>query len=151
MEALFEAQLAGRRGGRLTIIAPGGGIVREMAAQPATPAQDVVLTIDARIQRIAEEALGEQAGAAVVMDPRTHEILAMASYPRFDPNAFVRGLTAEEFQDYVENPLQPFVNRPVEQLYPPGSTFKVVTLAAGLEAGGFDQDSQLDCPAGGPA
>ena len=147
VEALFEAQLAGRRGGRLTIIAPGGGIVREMAAQPATPAQDVVLTIDARIQRIAEEALGEQAGAAVVMDPRTHEILALASYPRFDPNAFVRGLTAEEFQDYVENPLQPFVNRPVEQLYPPGSTFKVVTLAAGLEAGGFDQDSQLDCPA----
>ena len=147
VEATFEQELAGRRGGRLTIIEPGGGIVREMASVPAEASRDVYLTIDVRIQEIAEFALADRTGAVVVMDPRSDEILALVSYPRFDPNAFVRGLTEEEFTLYFEDPEQPFLNRPTERLYPPGSTFKVVTLAAGLEAGGFDETSRLDCPA----
>ena len=118
-----------------------------MASVPAEASRDVYLTIDVRIQEIAEFALADRTGAVVVMDPRSDEILALVSYPRFDPNAFVRGLTEEEFTLYFEDPEQPFLNRPTERLYPPGSTFKVVTLAAGLEAGGFDETSRLDCPA----
>ncbi len=147
VEAIFEDELAGQRGGLLTIIGPGGSLVREIAARSMDPAQDVYLTIDVRVQRIAEFALEDRAGAIVVLDPRSQELLALASYPRFDPNAFIRGLTDEEFTRYFEDELQPFVNRPVERLYPPGSVFKVVTLAAGLEAGGFDAASRLDCPA----
>ena len=147
VESTFERQLAGTRGGRLTIIGPGGGVTREMAAMPSQPSQDMYLTIDVRIQRIAELVLADQAGAVVVMDPRTNEILALASFPRFDPNAFVRGLTEEEFTLYFEDQEQPFLNRPTERLYPPGSTFKVVTLAAALEVGGYDETSRIDCPA----
>ena len=147
VEAIFEQELAGKRGGRLTIISPDGQVVREIAAQALLPSRDVYLTLDTRIQRVAEAALGEETGAVVVMDPRTKELLALASYPRFDPNAFIRGLTQEEFALYFEDERQPFVNRTAERLYPPGSIFKVVTLAAGLEAGGFDEQARLDCPA----
>ena len=146
-EAEFEAVLAGERGGRLTIISPDGQIVREMAVQEMVPARDVFLSLDMRIQRVAELALGEEPGAVVVMDPRSNELLALASFPRFDPNAFIRGLTEEEFTLYFEDELQPFINRTTESLYPPGSTFKIVTMAAALEAGGFDEESRLDCPA----
>ena len=92
VEAAFEEALAGKRGGRLTIVGPGGAIVREIATVAAEPSRDVHLTIDMRIQRIAEFSLDDRDGAVVVMDPRNGEILALASYPRFDPNAFVRGL-----------------------------------------------------------
>ncbi len=146
-EAIFETALAGERGGRLTIIGPTGEVRRVIAEREATPARDIYLSIDVRVQRIAEATLGEQAGAAVAMDLATHQILAMASYPRFNPNDFVMGLTEEQFREYFENDLLPFVNRPAEKTYPPGSTFKVVTLAAALESGGFDVEDRINCPA----
>ena len=146
-EAIFEAELAGERGGRLTVIAPNGQVVREIAQREAVPARDLILTIDVRIQRIVEATLGEELGAVVAMDLRSNEVLALASYPRFDPNAFIRGLTEEEFSLYFEDERQPFVNRTSEQLYPPGSTFKVVTLAAALEVAGLEPFARRDCPA----
>ena len=146
-EAIFEAELAGRRGGRLTIISSDGRVVREIATRAPVPALDVYLSIDVRIQRIAEAQLGEDPGAVVALDPRTNEILALTSYPRVDPNAFIRGLTDEELELYFEDARQPFVNRAVEQLYPPGSTFKIVTLAAAVESGLYDASTRLDCPA----
>ena len=146
-EAEFETVLAGERGGRLTVISTDGQVIREMAVQEMLPARDVFLSLDMRIQQVAELALGEEPGAVVVMDPRSSELLALASFPRFDPNAFIRGLTEEEFTLYFEDELQPFINRTTESLYPPGSTFKIVTMAAGLEAGGFDEESRIDCPA----
>ena len=147
IEAIFEPQLAGTRGGSLTILSPDGRVVREIATRPAVAAQDVWLTIDARVQRVAELALGDRPGAVVALDPRNGEILAMASFPTFEPDAFVRGLTEEEFSRYFEDPLLPFTNRPSERLYPPGSTFKVVTEAAGLEVGGYTPESRISCPA----
>ena len=146
VEAIFERELSGGRGGRLTIVAPGGEVVRELAARSAQPGRDVVLTLDLRMQRVAEAALADQPGAIVAMDPRSNEILALASYPRFDPNAFIDGLTEEEFELYFENPLQPFINRAVEQTYAPGSIFKVITFAAALESG-RKPDDRISCPA----
>jgi len=72
-------------------------------------------------------------------------VLALASYPRFDPNAFIRGLSGEEFNSLTNNPRQPFLHRPLLATYPPGSTFKVVTTAAGLERGGFSPSSTIHC------
>ena len=147
VEALFQAELAGEREGRLTIIEPSGTVVRELAIREMVPAMDVWLNIDVRVQQLAEAALGEEAGAVVALDPVDGSVVALVSFPRFDPNAFVRQLTDEEFEQYFENPLQPFVNRSTEAVYPPGSTFKIVTLAAALEAGGFEPSDQIDCPA----
>ena len=148
-EAILEPELAGRRGGRLTIIDENGVVTREIVARPPEAALDVYLTIDVRIQRLAELALGEKPGAVIVMDPRDGEILAMASFPRYDPNLFVPPRSAEAIAPYLEDEdeLFPFVNRPTEQLYPPGSTFKVVTLAAAVEGAGLEPSQRLDCPA----
>ncbi len=146
VEALFEADLAGQRGGQLAIIAPGGRIVREIAKRDSVAALDVWLNIDVRVQALAEAALGNEAGAVVALDPIDGRVIALASFPHFDPNAFIRGLSDEEFALYFEDPLQPFVNRTSEALYPPGSTFKLVTLAAAIESGGFALSDQISCP-----
>ena len=147
VEMLFEAELAGERGGQLTIIDPGGRIVREIAEREPVASLDVWLNIDVRVQALAEAALGDQAGAVVALDPVGGRVVALASFPRFDPNAFIRGLTDAEFELYFEDPLQPFINRTTEALYPPGSTFKIVTFAAAIEAGGFEPSDEIDCPA----
>ena len=147
VEVLFEAELAGERGGQLTIIDPGGRIVREIAEREPVASLDVWLNIDVRVQALAEAALGDQAGAVVALDPVGGRVVALASFPRFDPNAFIRGLTDAEFELYFEDPLQPFINRTTEALYPPGSTFKIVTFAAAIEAGGFEPSDEIDCPA----
>ena len=144
-EAIFESTLAGTRGGRLTIIAPNGSTVRLLAERPPAPARDVYLTIDLRVQQLAEVTLGDEAGAIIVMDPRSNQLLAAASYPRFNPNDFVGGISEEELDAYLENEQRPFVNRVTEETYAPGSTFKVVTAAAALEALDYTTDTFLPC------
>ncbi len=146
-EAIFESTLAGTRGGHLTIIAPNGSTLRLLAERPPLPARDVYLSIDLRIQQLAEAALGEEAGAIIVMDPRTNQLLAAASYPRFNPNDFVGGISQEELDAYLEDERRPFVNRVTEETYAPGSTFKVVTAAAALEALDYTLDTYLPCDA----
>ncbi len=144
-EAIFESTLAGARGGRLTVIAPNGSTVRLLAERPPAPARDVYLSIDLRVQQLAEATLGDEAGAIIVMDPRTSQLLAAASYPRFNPNDFVGGISEEELDAYLENEQRPFVNRVTEETYAPGSTFKVVTAAAALEALDYTPDKILPC------
>jgi penicillin-binding protein 2 len=145
LELALENVLAGRRGGTLATITPEGTIARTITEKPAAPGKDAWLTIDVSVQRKAEEVLGERVGSIVVMDPRNNWVLALASFPRFDPNAFVEGLTAEEFNELTGDDRQPFLHRPLLATYPPGSTFKVVTMAAGLERGGFTTGSRIHC------
>ena len=147
IEASFEPALAGRRGGSLAIIDAAGRPVREMISRPSAPGADVRLTIDIRVQQLAEAALGEQPGAVVALDPRNGQIIAMASFPRVDPNAITDGFTQEEVDRYFGDERQPFINRAVEQLYAPASTFKAITLAAALEQGGYEIGDRLDCAA----
>ena len=144
-EAIFESTLAGARGGRLAIIAPNGATLRLLAERPPVPARDLYLSIDLRVQQLAEATLGEESGAIIVMDPRTHQLLAAASYPRFNPNDFVGGISQAELDAYLENEQRPFVNRVSEETYAPGSTFKVVTAAAALEALDYTTDKILPC------
>ena len=145
LEGAYDALLAGERGALLATILPEGSISRTIAEKPAVPAKDIYLTIDIDVQLKAEAELGERVGSIVVMDPTDNSVLALASYPRFDPNAFIRGLSAEEFNALSSDSRQPFLHRPLLAEYPPGSTFKVVTAAAGLEKGGFSTESTFHC------
>lgn len=146
LEAAFEEELAGQRGGVLAIVTPQGTVARVIVEKEATAGKDLYLTLDVRVQRLAEEALGQRVGSVVVMDPGESSVLAMASSPRFDPNAFTRGLSVQEWQTLANDPKLPLLNRATQAVYPPGSTFKVVTAAAALEAGGYTPSSRLPCP-----
>jgi len=145
LEAQFQTELSGKRGGVLATIAPEGNIVRTIAQKDAQPAQDIYLALDINVQQAAEAALGQRVGSAVVMDPRDNSVLALASYPRFDPNGFIQGLTSDQASSLLNDTRRPFLNRPLLAAYPPGSTFKVVTGSAGLERGGYTPGSTFPC------
>lgn len=80
-----------------------------------------------------------------MLDPRSNEVLALVTFPRFDPNKFISGFSDEEWRKLRDDPRNPFQNRPVASMYPTGSVFKVVTMAAGLERGGFTPDQKFRC------
>ncbi|MGL5859002.1 MAG: peptidoglycan D,D-transpeptidase FtsI family protein [Angustibacter sp.] len=107
----------------------------------------VELTIDPKVQRAADQALGDQRGAVVAMDPRTGAILALVSHPAYDPNKLAShdlGAVQRSYERLIEDDGDPLVNRAVAgDLYPPGSTFKIVTAAAALESGEYDERSEL--------
>lgn len=145
LESAFQDVLAGKRGGLLATIAPEGNIIHTIAEKPAEQGQDIYLALDINVQKAAEAALGERAGSSVVMDPRDNSVLALASFPRYNPNDFLQGLSAEQANALLNDPWQPFLHRPLLATYPPGSTFKVVTGAAGLERGGFTPSSTIPC------
>lgn len=100
---------------------------------------DVVLTIDHRLQQVAEEALGDSAGAILVMNPRTGEILALASHPYYDPNKL-----EQEWEQLRDDASTPLLNRATQGLYAPGSVFKTVTVAAALDSGMVDPSQRFD-------
>lgn len=145
IEAQYQDTLAGTRGGLLAAVSPEGVITATIAETPSEPGKDIWLTLDINVQKQAEQQLGEKAGAIVVMDPRDNSVVAMASYPRFNPNSFIRGLTQEEADDLFNNPDQPFLNRALLAEYPPGSTFKPVTMAAGVELTEYTINSTFHC------
>jgi penicillin-binding protein 2 len=145
LEAYFQDELAGQRGGTLAIITPEGTISHVLAKKETRPGKDIHLTIDINVQREAEAALGDRAGSIIVMDPIDNSILAIASHPTINPNDFIDGLSAGVFQQLASDPRQPFFHRAVLATTAPGSTFKVVTMAAGLEKGGYTASSTLPC------
>ena len=142
VEAAAEAALAGKRGGRLTVVAPSGEIATTLSSVPAGPGENVVLTLDMDLQAEAEAALGPRPGSVVVVDPRDGAIRALATFPRYDPGAFVTGNGAAAI---LNDPGLPLLDRPLQGQYPPGSIFKVITMAAAIERGGFQPDSEFTC------
>ena len=147
IERSWDESLAGRRGGQLVIIDAAAWPVRVIAERKAAAGSDIRLTLDIRVQQLAERALGGQPGAVVALDPRDGHIIAMASHPRIDLNDIVDGFTQEEADRYFSDERQPFVNRALQQIYAPGSTFKTITLAAALQEGGFEIGDRISCPA----
>jgi penicillin-binding protein 2 len=106
--------------------------------------KNLVLTVDRSVQTLVEKALGERTGAAVVIKPSTGEILAMVSYPWYDPNIFTRTLGAE-YQTLAEDVNKPFLNRAIQSSYPPASTFKIVMTTGILAENAFPPDQTIDC------
>jgi len=137
VEKAFDLDLRGRPGaqkvevdarGREVRQAPGGDI-------PAIPGREIKLTLDSDIQTRAMEVFGEEAGAAVMMDCRSGDILCMYSAPSFDANKFVRGLTGPEYRALSQYDRKPLFNKALTATYPPGSTFKTMVALAALTAG----------------
>ncbi len=145
LEGQYDELLGGKRGALLATVSPEGTIGATIAEAVTEPGQDIYLALDVEVQKKAEAELGERVGSIVAMDPRDNSVLALASFPRFDPNAFIRGLTGAEADALFNDPRQPFLNRALLAEYPPGSTFKVVTMAAGLERGGHSTGSRFHC------
>ncbi|WP_306698553.1 penicillin-binding transpeptidase domain-containing protein, partial [Treponema endosymbiont of Eucomonympha sp.] len=107
--------------------------------------KNLVLTLDTRIQRLVETALGARVGAAVALKPASGEILAMVSYPYFDANILSSAHTASDYAELMNVPNNPLLNRAVNVAYPPASTFKVIMSAALLEERAFPKDKKIYC------
>jgi penicillin-binding protein 2 len=137
VEKTFDKYLVGRPGVRTMLKNEKGAIVGQVSYEPPRKGFDVHLTIDARIQMIAEKALRDAKlgrASCVVIEPNTGEILAMASLPSYDPNKFVPSISEEDFAGYNQNPTTPLINRALAG-FPPGSTYKIMTALSGCLAG----------------
>ena len=148
VESYAEQWLAGTRGGELKLINQDGSTIRILGSVETEPAMDVVLTLDLDVQTASHQALAEDGGpgSAVVMDPNNGQILAMSSYPSFNPNNFIMGISDEEWQRLNDPEQQPLINRATIVGYPTGSVFKLVTASAGMVHFGYNADSQFNCP-----
>ena len=151
IEYVFEEYLKGKNGIKQIDMAIDGTTTAEYISKEAVAGSDIVLTIDANLQRITENALeanikkissggfgtpfDAKAGACVVMDVNTGDVLAMASYPNYNPSDFVGGISTENWNNYTNNEAKPLVNKAIQNSYSPGSTFKMITAIAGLESG----------------
>ena len=123
-----------------------GKLIRVLNTMDAIPGENIILTIDLRLQRIVYEALKGKRGAIIVMNPKNGEILAMQSNPSFDPNLFARGLSKREWRKLVEDPSNPLQNRCIQGQYPPGSTYKPLVAIAALEDNLISPLTRVFCP-----
>jgi penicillin-binding protein 2 len=146
VEKAFEPFLRGTRGGRQVEVNVMGQVVRILKTVDADPGQNLFLTIDNNMQKKAETLLKGSAGAVVAMAPKTGQILALVSSPTFDQNIFVDGMTHQQWNDLVSNPLRPLENKAIQSEYPPASVFKIITAMAGLEEGVIDEKTTFYCP-----
>lgn len=145
LEAALDDALGGSYGWRLGIVEASEAPVETLAETPAVAGLDLVLALDIAMQRAAETSLGDQRGAVVAEDPNTGEILALASRPSFDLNAFARG-DASAIAKLNGDPQKPLLNRATNGLYTIGSAFKPVTTSAALRAGVYRPGERIDCP-----
>lgn len=141
IEKVFDAHLRGVAGRQQVEVDARGRPMRKLAEVPPVPGKDLTLTIDAKLQAAAEEALGDRKGSVVAMDPFTGEVLALASNPDFDPNVFATRLTPQAWRE-VNSPSRPLLNRAISSVYPPGSIYKIVTHAAAMEEGFANANSR---------
>ncbi|BCR04369.1 penicillin-binding protein 2 [Desulfuromonas versatilis] len=148
LEKRLEPSLRGVAGDRLVEVNVKGKELRQLKTRDPVPGYKVYLTIDRDLQLAAEKAFGEQAGAAVVLDVKTGEVLAMVSRPSFDPALFARGISGQEWVQLLRNPRHPLQNKAIKGQYPPGSTFKIVTALAALNAGVASASTTVDCTGG---
>jgi len=141
VEAAFEKQLRGEWGGQQVEVDGAGRIVQILGEKQAKSGQNVHLTLDLKLQKAAEAALGDRQGAIVALDPRNGAVLAMVSRPTFNPNIFSKRITPAQWQS-LQSKDHPFVNRALSG-FPPASTFKIITTTAGIESGKFSPNTVL--------
>lgn len=148
VEKFFDREVRGRSGQKTVEVDALGHEKRAVVADMPVAGDDLYLTIDARLQKLAEDLLGEDTGAIVALDPTNGDILAMASRPTFDPNVLSKELTSKQWADIVQDEGRPLNNRATQGQYPPGSTFKVVMAAAALETNTMTPSSTVRCTGG---
>jgi penicillin-binding protein 2 len=146
VERAIEDDLRGRAGAVQVEVNAVGRVVRELDRNEGVAGANALLTIDLDLQRLAAERLAEhQSGSVVVMDVVTGDVIVMASTPGFDPNMFARGITQGEWRELLDSPERPLNNKAIQGVYPPGSTYKVVTALAALESKAIDPGTVLPC------
>ncbi|MCG6869755.1 MAG: penicillin-binding protein 2 [Gammaproteobacteria bacterium] len=133
VEKRYEDLLHGRVGVQRLEINAQGRTLRVLDEQLPVPGSDLVISLDTNLQRVAEQALVGSRGAVVALDPRTGEVLALASNPGYDPNQFVNGISSARYRELSDDPEQPLFNRALSGQYPPGSTIKPLMALAGLD------------------
>ena len=157
LEKVYDRELRGTDGGDQVEVDVNGRPVSVLGKKETIPGQNLILTIDYRIQKAAEVAIDEQltylqtktefrnakSAAAIAMNPKTGEILAMVSRPAFDPNLFAGGISGKDWKNINENPNNPMDNKVISGEYPPGSTFKIITGTAALELGKVTPEEKI--------
>lgn len=137
--------LKGTPGMRKTEVNAFGRSVRVLEDNPPVPGNDLILTIDARLQKIATQAAGEESASIILLDVHTGEVLALVSTPSFDPNLFNRPIPQNVWNKLINNPKRPMRNKTIADIYSPGSIFKLVVALAGLESGDITLHKQIYC------
>jgi len=145
IESKQDSLLRGRDGERVVVVDSHGRLRAEHGIRQAVSGQDLKLTLDLDLQQEAARYFADRVGAAIAMDPRSGEILALVSSPSYDPNVFARHLERGAWQKIVDAPNDPLQNRTIQNSYAPGSVFKVVVAVAGLEEGVVDEDDRHFC------
>lgn len=135
VERYYEDILHGKVGYKKVEVDSTGRIARTIEFESPVPGRDIYLTLDVRLQKKAQELLGEHKGAILLMDPASGEILAFVSNPSYDPNMFVRGILTSEYQELLNNPDRPLINRVSQGGYAPASTIKPLMTVMGLNEG----------------
>lgn len=147
IEKKYDLDLRGKGGRAEVEVNVHGRPVRQLGVQPSVAGARVVLSIDAEFQRFVQQRLsGERSASAVVMDVENGEVYACASHPAFDPNIFSGGIPTMDWEQLRDDPAHPLNNKAINGIYPPGSTFKIVTALAGLESGLINSNWTVFCP-----
>ncbi|OGI49261.1 MAG: penicillin-binding protein 2 [Candidatus Muproteobacteria bacterium RBG_16_65_34] len=146
VEATYEKLLLGDVGFEKVEINAHGRTLRNIERVAPVAGKNLTLNIDAKLQALAEQALGKRRGAVVAIEPRSGAVLAFAATPTYDPNPFVNGIDPEAYRKLLDDPDKPLVNRILNGQYSPGSTIKAFLGLAALELGGFDADKPVTCP-----
>ena len=146
LEAKQEDLLRGQAGTKRVEVNAAGRVMRELDRREGEAGADLQLTLDADLQSYVQARLGEESASAVIIDTEHGDILAIASSPSFDPNKFVRGISVNDYNDLLNNKYRPLASKSVQGIYPPGSTFKMITAMAALEEGLIGPDETAYCP-----
>jgi penicillin-binding protein 2 len=146
IESSYEKLLGGTNGERRVIVDSHAREIKEESRLESRPGQNLFLTIDRELQAIAEESFADKVGSAVALDPRTGEILALVSSPSYDPNWFTRRVTSQEWSSLLSNTNHPLQNRAIQNMYSPGSVFKIFLAYGALALGDVDPNARVFCP-----
>jgi len=146
VEASYQHELHGTTGFEQVEIDAAGRGIRTLSRTPSQPGNNVALTLDLRLQQVAEQALGDRRGAVVALEPSSGAVLAFVSKPGFDPNYFVDGIDPQYWAELNNSPDRPLYNRAIAGTYPPGSTFKPFMALAALDLGKRTPRSAINDP-----
>lgn len=146
VEKTYEALLHGTVGVQQVETTAQGRVLRVLDRKPPVPGENLYLTLDSRLQAVAEQALADYSGSAIALDPKSGDVLALVSQPTYDPNPFVNGIDYADYKALRDNEKQPLFNRALRGQYPPGSTVKPFIGLAGLEEGITSSHSSTYCP-----
>jgi len=145
IEKVYNSYLQGEKGGEQVEVDAYGRFLRVISEKDPLPGDNIYLTIDLKMQEIAEKELGQRKGVVLIGDPETGEILSLVSHPSFDPNLFSWGISESDWDKLVKDPNNPLENRALRGEYPPASTFKIIVAVAALEGNIIRKEDTLFC------